>query len=139
MPEARAMVSMANGTGSRHDSAATRDVRAHELLVSASKRARSRSESSRERIARDRSLSRAASHYVVKRSDTAGTDARVHKKGGGRSQTFPELWNGASGSLAGDFRIACGICGLEERLEFGGMDTSARRTAGPRKIARRRS
>ncbi|HHX4057981.1 MAG: hypothetical protein ACN6QT_03260 [Burkholderia contaminans] len=124
------MVSTANGTGSRHDSAATRDVRTHELLVAASKRARSRSGSPRERIARDQSLLRATSHYVVKRSDPAGTDTYVHKKGGGRSQTFPELWNGASGSLAGVFRIACGICGLEERLEFGGMDTPARRTAG---------
>jgi len=46
-------------------------------------------------------------------------DSRVHKKGADRSQTFPELWNGASGSLAGDFRIACGNCGLEEKLEFG--------------------
>ncbi|WP_217694564.1 hypothetical protein, partial [Serratia marcescens] len=110
------MVSTANGTGSRHDSAATRDVRTHELLVAASKRARSRSGSPRERIARDQSLLRATSHYVVKRSDPAGTDTYVHKKGGGRSQTFPELWNGASGSLAGVFRIACGICGLEERL-----------------------
>ncbi|MBN3830696.1 hypothetical protein [Burkholderia sp. Ac-20344] len=68
----------------------------------------------------DRSLPHAASHYVVKRSDAAGTDSRVHKKGAGRSQTIPELWNGASGSLAGDFRIACGDCGLEEGLEFGG-------------------
>ncbi|WP_423369033.1 hypothetical protein [Burkholderia sp. LMG 32019] len=61
----------------------------------------------RERMARNRSLPRAASHYVVKRSDAAATDSRMHKKGAGRAQTFPELWNSASGSLAGGFRIAC--------------------------------
>ncbi|MBY4714190.1 hypothetical protein [Burkholderia cepacia] len=110
---------MANGTGSRHDGAAMRDVRTHESLVAAPERARSRSGSTRERVARDRSLPHVASHYVVKRSDAAETDSRVHKKGAGRTQTFPELWNGASGSLAGGFRIACRPCGLEETLEFG--------------------
>ncbi|WP_157687352.1 hypothetical protein [Burkholderia lata] len=69
-----------------------------------------------ERIVRDRSLPRAASHYVVKRSDAAGTDSDVHKKGAGRSQTFPELWNGACDSLAGCFRIACCSRKLEEML-----------------------
>ncbi|MDN7914343.1 hypothetical protein [Burkholderia cepacia] len=109
----------ANGTGSRHDGAAMRDVRTHESLVTASEHARSRSGSTRERVARDRSLPHAASHYVVKRSDAAGTDSRVHKKGAGRTQTFPELWNSTSGSLAGGFRIACRRCGLEETLESG--------------------
>ncbi|KWC83318.1 hypothetical protein WL57_21605 [Burkholderia cepacia] len=116
---AQAIVGVANGTGSRHDGAAKRDVRTHELLVAAPERARSRSGSTRERVARDRSLPHAASHYVVKRSDAAGTDSRVHKKEAGRTQTFPELWNSASGSLAGGFRIACRPCGLEETLESG--------------------
>ncbi|WP_133059213.1 hypothetical protein [Burkholderia puraquae] len=116
-----------------------RDVQTHESFVVTPERARSRSGSMRECMTRDRSLPRAASHYVVKRSDTAGTDSRAHKKWAGRSQTFPELWNGASGSLAGDFRIACGDCGLEGMFEFGGVYAPTRRPAGPRKIARRRS
>jgi hypothetical protein len=95
---------------------AMHDVRTHESFVVAPEHARSRSGSARGSIARDRPLPRAASHYVVKRSDTAGTDSRVHKKGAGRSQTFPEWWNAASGSLAGDFRIACGDRELEGML-----------------------
>ncbi|VWB62628.1 hypothetical protein OHZ10_23730 [Burkholderia arboris] len=42
----------------------------------------------------------------------------MHKNGAGYTQTFPELWNSAAGSLAGAFRIACRDCGLEETLEL---------------------
>lgn len=87
------------------------------------------------RVARDRSLPCAASHYVVKRSDAAGTDSRVHKKGAARAQTFPELWNSASGSLAGGFRIARRTCGLEETLESGRGCTPVRWTADPHRMA----
>ncbi len=134
-----AIVAAANGTGSRHEGAARHDVRAHESFVVAPERARSRSGSTRDRMARARSLPCAASHYVVKRSDTAGTDSRVHKKGAGPAQTFPELWNGASGSLAGDFRIACGDDELEEMLESERWRAPLRRTGSPRAIAWHRS
>lgn len=61
----------------------------------------------------------AESHYVVKRRDAAATDSRMHKKGAGRMQAFPELWNSASRSLAGCFRLQGRRRELEEMLEFG--------------------
>jgi dTDP-glucose pyrophosphorylase len=77
------MASRENGTGSRHDSAATHDVGTHESLVATSERARSRSGWARECMTVACPLPRAESHYVVKRSEAAGTDTRVHKNGAG--------------------------------------------------------
>ncbi|WP_176730202.1 hypothetical protein [Burkholderia sp. A2] len=43
----------------------------------------------------------------------------MHNNGAGEARTFPELWNSASASLAGRFRIERRHRGLEEMLESG--------------------
>ncbi|MCA7948828.1 hypothetical protein LGM43_00930 [Burkholderia seminalis] len=73
---------------------------------------------------------RAESHHVVNGSILSGTDARMHANGAGHAQTFLELWNSLSGSLAGGFRIACRDRGLEEMLEFGAEGEPVRQACG---------
>jgi hypothetical protein len=63
----------------------------------------------------------------------------MHKNGAGYTQTFPELWNSAAGSLAGAFRIACRDGGLEGMLELADAREPARRTRDPLTIERHRA
>jgi len=105
-PFTLAMAGPVGGTGSRHDGAATRVAHTHESFVAASECARAWKNAPRGRMAFACQWPHAVSHYVVIGSDSSGTASRRHKNGAGRTRTFPELWNSASASLAGCFRIA---------------------------------
>ncbi|MCA8428551.1 hypothetical protein [Burkholderia seminalis] len=133
------MARSANGTGSPHDGLATGDLRTHESFVVASEHARSRSGRARACMSFACPSLRAESHYVVNGSGLSGTDARMHTNGAGHAQTFLELWNSLSGSLAGAFRIACRNRGLEGLFEFGGGREPVRQAARTGRIERHSS
>lgn len=116
-PYAPATAAPVGGTGSPHDGLSALDVHTHEWFVAASECARSWREAVCGCMAFACQWRRAVSHYVVIGSDSSGTASRGHNNGAGGPRTFPELWNSASASLAGRFRIARRHRGLEEIFE----------------------
>ena len=127
---ATVMAEPVSGTGSRHGGATMRVARTHESFVAASECERAWKEAPRGCTAFACQWRRAVSHYVVIGSDSSGTASRGHNNGAGGPRTFPELWNSASASLAGRFRIARRHRGLEEMLESGVDESRCDEPAG---------
>ena len=125
-----AMAGAVGGTGSRHDGAATRVAHTHASFVAASECARAWKGAPRGCVACACQWPHAVSHYVVIGSHSSGTTSRRHNNGAGGPRTFPELWNSASASLAGRFRIARRHRGLEEMLESGVDESRCDEPAG---------